>query len=184
MVQSTLKYQVSKNWNMKGDLRITQLLNDYFMILFEYEIDKYQVFQEGSWFNGRVGLFVKTWYTSFKTNEEIPSLALFWVRLAKLPLEHQNDDVFEALGNLISMLLGAYDKIRESKNVAFSRICVKLYLNSPLLAIIQIDLPNEGITWVQIMNYENVPFRCIIFSTYGQILPPYRTSLTRTYYIG
>ncbi|KAH9291319.1 hypothetical protein KI387_043490, partial [Taxus chinensis] len=125
------------------------------------------IFQGGPWFFGRAGLFMKPWHTMFKA-EELPSVAPVWVRLFGLPAEYWNQHVFMEIGNSLGTYMMTADASLKLEQMIYARICVLMDLNQPLPQKISLAVEDE--TWEQVLDYENIPFRCRNCHEYGHLV--------------
>lgn len=65
--------------------------------------------------------------------------------------------------------MGVLEKTWELDSLGYALICVYLKINSPLPTQIKINLAKDGLTYVQSIDYENLPFYCQFYSKYGHI---------------
>ena len=161
------KVWAAKSWKTKGELQISIYPNGYFLVLFANNEDREKTFQGGPWFFGRAGLFMKPWHTKFKAEEEIPSVAPVWVRLFGLPIEFWNPSVFSSIGNSLGTFMMTADCTQNFEHIIYARICVLMDFDKPLPKKITLQFGED--TWEQVVDYENIPFRCRICHEYGHL---------------
>lgn len=81
-----------------------------------------------------------------------------WAMLPNIPLPFWHHKFLEEIGNN----LGKYKKIdleRLEKDLfSFARICVEIDLNKSLPD--HIEMKHKFFQWKQVLNYENMTFRC------------------------
>ena len=72
-----------------------------------------------------------------------------------------------AIGNKLGHFVKASEATRRGKYTSFARICVEIELSGALLEEIILEVFYEE--WVQMVDYEHIPFRCHKFHEYGHI---------------
>lgn len=81
-----------------------------------------------------------------------------WVRLPGLPLQYWCEEVFVRIGNALGTYLNHDRTFVQSKNRTLARILVHMDTREGLEE--KITLQWGKYSWVQILDYEEVPFRC------------------------
>lgn len=81
-----------------------------------------------------------------------------WVRLYSLPLDYWKTDSLAAIGNKLGCYVKAFKATRRGKYTSFSRICVEMDLSGVLPDEVILEFFDEE--WVQMVEYEHIPFRC------------------------
>ncbi|KAH9298772.1 hypothetical protein KI387_030454, partial [Taxus chinensis] len=64
-----------------------------------------------------------------------------------------------------------FDASIQLEQMIYARICVLMDLNNPLPAKILLVIDKEE--WEQILDYENIPFRCHLCHEYGHLVKDY-----------
>jgi hypothetical protein len=77
-------------------------------------------------------------------------------------------DYFKSIGNFLGDFLEADLSFEETKQRKIARILVNLNVKEGLGE--EIDLTWEGYTHTQLLNYENIPFRCRHCHKYGHLV--------------
>jgi hypothetical protein len=103
-------------------------------------------------------LLLKPWSPLFDANREKLDKIPIWVRLPALPLQFWSLDYFKAIENFLGDFLEADLSYEEIKQRKIARILVNLNVREGLGE--EIDLTWGNYTHTQILDYENVPFRC------------------------
>lgn len=93
-------------WNLKGDMEIILVANNYFLVIFSSMSDKNRAFEGGPYFFNQFGLFIKPWHMGFNSAEEIPSRVLVWVHFLRLPLEFWKEDILHSISLLLRKPVG------------------------------------------------------------------------------
>jgi len=90
-----------------------------------------------------------------------------WVRLYSLPLDYWQNESLMAIGNKLGNFVKASEATRRGKYTSFARICVEIELSGALLEEIILEVFDEE--WVQIVDYDHIPFRCHKCHEHGHI---------------
>ena len=111
---------------------------------------------------GPQGLYLNKWFPDFDLNEDVPSTVPIWVRLSQLPLHCWNLGALEAIGNI----LGKYiDRVDRRDQYTCAKICVEVDLEVGLPEAINLTIADW--TYVQELDYEQLPFKCRFCHGYG-----------------
>ena len=111
---------------------------------------------------GPQGLYLNKWSLEFDPNQDVPSAVPVWVRLPHLPLHCWNPRALEAIGNT----LGKYiDRADRRDQYTCARICVEVDLEVGLPEAINLTIADW--TYVQELDYEQLPFKCRFCHGYG-----------------
>eukprot|EP00253_Pinus_taeda_P028094 PITA_28094 len=104
---------------------------------------------------GPQGLYLNKWAPDFDPTQDIPSAVPVWVRLPHLPLHCWNQKSFQIIGNA----LGKYiDQAARKDQYSCARICVEVDLEEGLPEAIKLTV--AGWSYVQELDYEQLPFKC------------------------
>ena len=155
-------------WDPEGEMEITFLANNFFMVTFNCMADHNRVFKGGPYFYNQVGLFVKPWHAGFNPSEELPNQVPVWVRLPRFPIECCREDVFHMLASMLGKPVGSSTQTLGKRVMTFARICVELDLSRPLPD--EVEMCAGSHSWVQQLDYETLPFRCRLCHEYGHLL--------------
>jgi hypothetical protein len=91
-----------------------------------------------------------------------PSVVPVWVRLPHLPLHCWNPKSLEVIGNK----LGKYiDRAERRDQYSCVRICVEVDLEEGLPEAIKLTVADWS--YIQVLDYEQLPFKCRHFHNYG-----------------
>jgi hypothetical protein len=113
-------------------------------------------------------LLLKPWSPLFDASREKLDKIPVWVRLPALPLQFWSLDYFKAIGNFLGDFLEADLSFEETKQRKIARILVNLNVREGLGE--EIDLSWGNYTHTQLLDYENVPFRCRRCHQYGHLV--------------
>ena len=104
---------------------------------------------------GPQGLYLNKWSPDFDPTQDVPSAVPVWVRLPHLPLHCWNHKTLQIIGNA----LGKYiDQAARKDQYSCARICVEVDLEEGLPEAIKLTV--AGWTYVQELDYEQLPFKC------------------------
>ncbi|XP_057817558.2 uncharacterized protein LOC131030678 [Cryptomeria japonica] len=163
-----LENWAQKVWEPEGEMEVTLLVNNFFMVTFLCMADRNRVFESGPYFYNQVGLFVKPWHAGFNPSEELPNRVPVWVRLPKFPIECCREDVLHMLASMLEKPVGPSSQTLGKKVMTFARICVELDLSRPLPDAVEMCAGSHS--WVQQLDYETLPFRCRLCHEYGHLV--------------
>ena len=112
---------------------------------------------------GPRGMYLNKWDLSFNPEKDIPKAVPVRVKLPHLPLHCWNDEVFRGIGNT----LGKYVDKSKPKSPMFScaQICVEFDLEKGMPESIMLSI--DGWNHLQIVDYEQIPFKCKYCHEYG-----------------
>jgi hypothetical protein len=146
-----------RNWKplIKEGVKSYFVGKGFFVFVFENMEDKGLIFRNGPYFMGPQGLYLNKWTPDFDPTQDVPSAVPVWVRLPHLPLHCWNHKSLQIIGNS----LGKYiDHAARKDQYACARICVEVDLEEGLPEAI--NLTAAGWTYVQELDYEQLPFKC------------------------
>jgi hypothetical protein len=157
-----------KVWEPEGEMEVTLLANNFFMVTFNCMADRNRVFEGGPYFYNQVGLFVKPWHAGFNPSEELPNRVPVWVRLPRFPIECCREDVLHMLASMLGKPVGPSTQTLGKKVMTFARICVEIDLSRPIPDAVEMCAGSHS--WMQQLDYETLPFRCRLCHEYGHLL--------------
>lgn len=73
----------------------------------------------------------------------------------------------EGIGNSIESFVKILESIKNGRYTSFSRICVYMNLDNPILDSVEIEYHEE--VWQQNLDYEHIPFRCCRCHEHGHL---------------
>lgn len=160
-----LRQWIYSIWTENCDIHLCS--KGFFIVKFDTIKDKDYALNEGPWFWGNAGLFVRSWFPDFDPNSMVVTKMPVWVKLFNLPIHFWHYKVLEGIGNTLGSFLKA-DHERLSKDIyTFARICVEVDLSQGLPE--HIILIHDGKQWAQPLDYENTAFRCRICRQTGHL---------------
>jgi hypothetical protein len=104
---------------------------------------------------GTRGMYLNKWTPNFILENDIPSTMPVWVRLPFLPLHCWNDERIKNIGNALGRFIN-WDEPRDGLQTC-ARICIEVDLEKRFLEEIQLVL--DGWTYIQMVDYEQIPFK-------------------------
>lgn len=146
-----------RNWKplIKEGVKSYFVGKGYFVFVFENPDDKGLIFRNGPYFMGPQGLYLNKWAPDFDPTQDIPTAVPVWVRLPHLPLHCWNQKSFQIIGNA----LGKYiDQAARKDQYSCALICVEVDLEEGLPEAINLTV--AGWSYVQELDYEQLPFKC------------------------
>ncbi|CAL9017859.1 unnamed protein product, partial [Prunus brigantina] len=150
-----------QKWSLKGEWKLIDLINDYFVVKFELEEDLNFVLTGGPWIIAGQYLVMQKWRSGFSPATAHVTRMAAWIRVSAIQLECFDVWSLKRIGNLLGKLL-KIDSLTTSQNRGkFARLCVELDLTKPLDAFVQINQ-----NWYNI-EYEGLPDICYLCGMYG-----------------
>jgi hypothetical protein len=125
--------------------------------------DRDLIFRNGPYFMGTRGMYLNQWTPDFSPENDIPSVVPVWVRLPFLPLHCWNDETIKNIGNALGRFI---DRVEPHDRLqSFAHLCVEVDLEKGLPEAIQLTL--DGWSYIQTVDYEQLPFKCKSYHEYG-----------------
>ncbi|KAL4311976.1 hypothetical protein GQ457_01G025270 [Hibiscus cannabinus] len=148
-------------WKPKGEIKLIDLDNDYYLVRFALEEDCDKVLSEGPWVIYGSYLTVQPWSRTFSIAKDHPSKVMVWVRLPGLPYRYYTKSLFR----YIALALGEVVRIDYNTTAGnrgrFARLAIVVDLEKPLRSGIIIDGQRQSI------EYEGLPTICYSCGKYG-----------------
>lgn len=95
--------------------------------------------EEGPWFLGNSGLYVRKWSENFNPKIEIISKVPVWVQMYGLPQHLWNLNVVKLIGNTLGEFMKIDWNFERKEQAMIARIYVKLNIKEPLPSDIKIN---------------------------------------------
>ncbi|XP_057852253.1 uncharacterized protein LOC131062575 [Cryptomeria japonica] len=134
------------------------MTNGFFLVIAKNNENKNWVFDNGPFFMGGKGLFIKDWKPNFNQLkahlEEVP----IWLRLYNLSREYWNEETFMNIDNKMGFYIKSDEAIEAKDFNMYVRICIGWKPHFPLPNTIEINT-NEG-CWLQEVEVEENLERC------------------------
>lgn len=135
-----------RTWEPEGEMEVTLLANNFFMVTFIYLANRNRVFEGGPYFHNQVGLIIKPWHASFNPSEELSNWVPMWVQLPRFPVECCCEDVLHMLASMLGKSMGSSTQTIGKKVMNFAQICVEIDLSRPFLD--DLDMCASSHSWV------------------------------------
>lgn len=129
--------------------------------------DKDRVLEGRPYFYAAIRLYMWPWIMNFVPERETFSSVLVWVRIYSLALDYWHTKLLSAIGNKLGCFVKAFEATRRGKYTSFARICVEMDLSRALPDEVILEFFDEE--WVQIIDYEHIPFRCYRSHEHGHL---------------
>jgi len=132
-----------------------------------------------NWHLNHSPVLLKPWHPMFDAGRERVDVSPVWVRMPALPLHFWELHHFKRIGDILGTFLEADLSYLETNDQKVARILVSINLREGLAEQINLEWGPEIIP--QLLDYENVPFRCRRCHAYGHpatecSLPPRHNS--------
>jgi len=165
--EKTLHTWIKYHWKPKGSIDLHLGSKGFFTVVFTNIEDKDMVFGGGLYFYVATSLYMWSWMMNFVPERETFTLFLVWVRLYSLPLDYWKTESLSTIGNKLGRFVKASKATRREKHTSFARICVEMDLSGAPLNEVILEVFDEE--WVQIVDYEHIPFRCRMCYEHGHL---------------
>ena len=100
----------------------------------------------------------KPWYTDFDLSTKSFNKIPLWVRPTNLPLHLWPNSVLEAVGDALGDFLMVDIASSNVYQMTYTPILVEIDVSKGLPKMIKLASPNGS--WIQLLDYEGIPFRC------------------------
>ena len=112
----------------------------------------------GPYFFSAARLYLRGWVERFNPDKEDLSWAPVWINLYSLPVEYWEEASLQEIGNVLGEFIKVAEQTKIRGYTSYARICVYMNLNKALPNAV--SLLHDDYKWVQLIDYEHVPFRC------------------------
>lgn len=134
-----------------------------------------------SWALDHTPLLLKHWHPLFDVSRERVDIVQLWVKLHGLPLHYWKEEHLREIGNILGSFIEVDMSFEKTKHQQVARILVNINIREGLAE--ELNLCWGPTVIKQILDYENVPFRCRRCHVYGHPTSdcnlPLRTRLGR-----
>ena len=163
-------------WQPKGHIDLKLGAKGFFTVIFSNLQDKECIFEGGSYFYINARLFLRQWEECYNPEQEQFLAAPVWVRLFGLPMDFWDPEILEGIGNSLGTFVKIEDSTARGRYTSFARICVYMNISEPLPEMIELEY--EGKVWMQLLDYEHLPFRCRCCHEYGNLYKSFPLNAT------
>jgi len=140
------------------------LTRGWFAVTFAKEEDLSKILNR-SWSLDHSPVLLKKWHPLFDASIERVDIIPIWVRMPALPLQYWSEFHLRGIGNMLGTCLEVDLSFLKTHMKQVARVLVSINIREGLAETINLKRGPEVI--VQILDYENVPFRCRRCHAYG-----------------
>jgi len=140
------------------------LTRGWFSFVFKASLDVDWVLSK-TWTMAGTPIVLKRWTPFFYVKMERVDVVLVWVQLPSLPMQFWNIACFSTIGRRLSNFLEDNYSFEEMRLMIVAKILVRMDLRLGILKEMKIKTTSG--TFLQPLDYEDIPFRCHIFHAYG-----------------
>jgi len=164
--RKTVVSWVDRLWKVEiGYSPVVDLLTrGWFAVTFTKEEDLEKILNK-SWSLDHSPVLLKKWHPMFDASIERVDLIPIWVRMPALPLQYWNELQLRGIGNMLGTVLDVDLSFLKTHMKQVARVLVSINIREGLAETINLKWGPDVIT--QILDYENVPFRCRRCHAYG-----------------
>jgi len=113
----------------------------------------------------RSPVLIKKWHPLFDARIERVDLIPIWVKMPALPLQYWDEVHLRGIGSMLGTVLDVDLSFQKTHVKKVARVLVSINIREGLAETINLKWGPDVIT--QILDYENVPFRCRRCHAYG-----------------
>lgn len=110
----------------------------------------------------------KPWVQFFDPSTESFNKIPIWVRLSNLTLHFWQDLVLEVVGEAIGDFMSVDSESPNVYKTMYARILMEIDVSKGLPKKIKLAYPTGP--WIQLLDYEDIPFRCRKFHKTGHLI--------------
>lgn len=85
--------------------------------------------------------------------------ASVWIFLYSLLWEFWLEEILIGNGNTLGIYIKSSEETRQKRYISYARICVYMNISKAILGSLTLEYRDEE--WLQTIDYEHIPFRCI-----------------------
>lgn len=145
-------------WNLKGDISLTDVGCDYYVVRFSNMEDYTFVMTQGPWIIGESYLTIRKWVPNFIPDEAPINKLIAWVRIPQQSVEYFDQSFLQNIGSKIAKVI-RIDRNTKSKDKGhYIRFSVEVDLSKPLLSKFRLN----GRIWkIQYQGLRLICFKCV-----------------------
>ncbi|XP_058769477.1 uncharacterized protein LOC131643301 [Vicia villosa] len=130
--------RIKQMWVRKGIINIIDLSQDYYLVAFTHEEDKNAAISDGPWFIYDHYLTIKEWTPNFHPKKDTIVNVAVWIMISGLPIEYYDPKLLHVIGDLARRTIKVDKNTLQHERGKYARICVKVNISKPLLAMFSI----------------------------------------------
>lgn len=165
--EKALRSWINTKWNPKGNITLHLGAKGFFTTVFNYLEDRNRIIDGGPYFFNSGELFLRAWVERFNPDKEDLSYAPVWIKLYSLPWEYWEETSLQEIGNKLGEFIKVAEDTKLCRYTSYARICVYMDLKQSLPD--KVRFWNEDSEWIQVIDYEHVPFRCRKYHNLGHL---------------
>jgi len=164
--RKTIVRWVERFWKVEiGYSPVVDLLTrGWFAVTFTKEEDLAKILNK-SWSLDQSPVLLKKWHPMFDARIERVDLIPIWVKMPGLPLQYWNEFHLRGIGSMLGTCLEVDLSFLKTHVKQVARVLVSINIREGLAENINLKWGPDVFT--QILDYENVPFRCRRCHAYG-----------------
>ncbi|XP_021738160.1 uncharacterized protein LOC110704649 [Chenopodium quinoa] len=157
MSYAILVKRLRLKWQLKGDIALTDVGHDYYVVRFNNMEDYDWVLSQGPWLIGDSYLTIRKWEPNFVADEAPIKKLNAWVRIPQLSVEYFDKKFLYEIGSKIGKVV-KIDRNTESRDRGqYIRFCIEVDLTRPLLSRFKMN----GRIWrIQYEGLKQICFKC------------------------
>ncbi|KAL0375507.1 UNVERIFIED_CONTAM: hypothetical protein Sradi_3466400 [Sesamum radiatum] len=152
------------NSGIKEAFTVSLINNKHALINLTNETDYSRLWMRRIWFLKGLPMRVFKWSPTFIPDQE-SSIVPVWVRFPDLPAHLFRKDALHTIAKFVGVPLQIADSTFSRSMLSRARVCIEIDLLKPLVN--EIDLQIYGTTFVQKVEYEQLPPYCLLCKHVG-----------------
>ncbi|CAI0400331.1 unnamed protein product [Linum tenue] len=149
-------------WARNGEIQISDMNNDCFLVKFRSQKDYEGATMGGPWLLGDTYLTVHRWLKGFNPWKTVVKSTMVWAQLPELPIEFINKEAVMKIGAWLGKPVRVDRATELGARGKYARVCIEVDLTQPLIWKFKI----EGATYL--VQYEGLDGLCTDCGTYGK----------------
>ncbi|CAI9106691.1 OLC1v1005898C1 [Oldenlandia corymbosa var. corymbosa] len=150
-------------WHDTKGFAVMDVERDFFLVKFWNDEDAARILRNGPWMVMNTYFHVQQWNSAFDANTHVVRSMVVWVRLPSLPAHFYNNHFLHRLGGLLGRVVQIDHQTTARTRGKFARMAVEIDLENPICT--RFDLKGR----IQKVEYENLPYLCLICGHYGHL---------------
>ena len=129
---------IRKGWAKRGEVKVLDLTNEFFLVCFADEGDYKHALFEGPWLVVDHYLLVQRWHPLFKPSDKVVQKLAVWIQIPELPVELYIETFLVRDGAKFGTMLMFDQNTSVHSRGKFARICEEINLQRKLVLAISI----------------------------------------------
>lgn len=161
---AAISRKLREMWKPKGEMFVTDLPRQFFMVRFDVEEEYMEALTGGPWRVFGSYLMVQAWTPEFDPLRDEITTTPVWVRFSNIPVTFYHRSILMGIAKGLGKPIRVDLTTLNFERARFARVCVEVNLKKPLKGTIVV---NEERYYV---SYEGLPNICSLCGLYGHLV--------------